>query len=152
MESQMKLFKMICFTLLFGVSTSAYAAQSTPPFPQIPGKGVITTPSRKPAPSKTPEKFVPDSAIYTAFYITPKKGEKSYGGLTCVSTPAYKCTIAAKHDTKLIYTYLKLPEKNVTSALVLGSKTVQKKVGRLMCTKTTPVVPKPVPSYFCSLK
>jgi hypothetical protein len=96
-----------------------------------------------------------DSVIFNALKTAAKSGKKFVAGLTCTAT---KCSLGEKgskeYDDYSIYVALTTKPKDITSPLVVGSKTFQKQTGRLTCTETItkPVkATKPLASYSCRL-
>ena len=85
---------------------------------------------------------------------------KSIGGLECVRTEimnlgaraSFKCSLDVEDmNAQEIYEALNVAEINIVPPHVLGASRLQKKVATLSCTKSAPVVPRPVFSYSCQL-
>ena len=85
---------------------------------------------------------------------------KKAGGLSCRERkavvpnpkPEYHCTLKSTpaSDAK-VYAALRVEERNITPGGMLGSVTMQKESGDLVCTKSSAVVPHPKPSFHCAL-
>jgi hypothetical protein len=142
----------IISTLALCLSLFASPSFATGPLGNVPGQPVEALPAYGPPHNKKSVKKgeLPDSTIYEALNVVVKNSVKSAGGLSCSKA---RCTLAARHNARTIYIAMKLPEKNITSALIKGSRTFSRSIGRLFCARTIPNLPrKAANSYSCTLR